>query len=936
MNTLFASLGFFLRQAPAGGSRLPRLWSWAAALACTLTLTLGARAETEGGFTYTVDGDSATITEYWGSSWKLTIPTTLGGKRVTAIGPNAFIHSISWLGALAIPEGVTTIGANAFAGCQWLKVVTLPAGLATVGDHAFAHCWKLEAAIFLGNAPTLGEGVFVNTHEGFAIHYRGKSRGFTAPRWNGYSCTAEYPPLIVQRPQRHWAYEGGTAEFRVQVFGSPLPSIQWQRNGSDIPGATGATLALTDVRAAQTGRYRAVAINSQGIAVSEPEALSLVGEGNLTYIIDGDSAVLSGGVVDIASLDLPPLRSIPTFLGGRPITGIEPFAFTYLGVLTGSLRLPERLVTIGESAFEGCNLEGRLIIPEGVTVIARNAFRGCRQFRGDLTIPSSVATIGDGAFEYCFSLGGDLTITGSTATIGTRAFAGGLPLRSAYFLGNAPTSFGAEVFAGADADFAIYYRSGASGFTTPRWQGYRCYEATVPSIALQPVAQSVVERATATFTVKTAGGPPPAIRWQKDGVDIPGATGPTLTLARVRAEQAGHYRAVASNALGTAESASAPLTVNPTPVPVIDKQSGDIRGFETQAVSLSVTAVGTTHYQWYRNGRPVANGTEPVLKLPRLQPSDAGIYDCVLEGKQGNTLSAPMIVGLEPMLWASVYGVLNPPVAPIDPVREVLPQVIGDIATKPEWQNVRTAAGQTIDQFLLTGRAGTITAEPDQISRLSFVDLNDTLVQVELSGQGAVTVALDESTASGPAEPRLYRATDVRYMKGHATIVLVGADETTHCTVYSVGTANNPAVARLDVAYRGWAEIAAVGVLSWDGKLGGLHLGNTAFNAAYGYTGLYAPSVTSVNGPVVVHGINAAGSALPYLYFAPKGTVQVAIAGSSLQQDSGDPIATAGLAEVKMIAGQDSCGRAAPAQSIRAQLLDPDGTDITRTVVVGP
>ena len=155
-------------------------------------------------------------------------------------------------------------------------------------------------------------------------------------------------------------------------------------------------------------------------------------------------------------------------------------------------------------------------------------------------------------------------------------------------------------------------------------------------------------------------------------------------------------------------------------------------------------------------------------------------------------------------------------------------------------------------------------------------------------------------------------------------------------TIYSVGTATNPGVIRPDVAYVGWADVAVAGIVSSDGGLGGIHQGNASYNAKLGYTGLYAPTVNSVGGSVVVHAIAASDHALPFLSFAPGSQVEVKIAGSSLTQSAGDSISVSGLSQVQMGAGQDSCGRPAPAQAIQTRLLDAAGIDVTAALVVGP
>ena len=48
-------------------------------------------------------------------------------------------------GDVTIPEGVTTIGAFAFAGCTALTSITIPAGVVGIGAGAFSGCTALTS-----------------------------------------------------------------------------------------------------------------------------------------------------------------------------------------------------------------------------------------------------------------------------------------------------------------------------------------------------------------------------------------------------------------------------------------------------------------------------------------------------------------------------------------------------------------------------------------------------------------------------------------------------------------------------------------------------------------------------------------------------------------------------------------------------------------------
>ena len=70
------------------------------------------------------------------------------------------------------------------------------------------------------------------------------------------------PPTIIG-PSSQTVTQGNTATFSASVSGTPAPAIQWQQNGVNIPGATAATLVLTNVQVSQDGYiYSIIASNS--------------------------------------------------------------------------------------------------------------------------------------------------------------------------------------------------------------------------------------------------------------------------------------------------------------------------------------------------------------------------------------------------------------------------------------------------------------------------------------------------------------------------------------------------------------------------------------------------------------------------------------------------------------------------------------------------
>jgi hypothetical protein len=63
------------------------------------------------------------------------------------------------------------------------------------------------------------------------------------------------PPQVTGQPVQQIVEPGQAATFSVVVFDASGISFQWKFNGTDIPAATGDSLLLTNVSAANEGQY---------------------------------------------------------------------------------------------------------------------------------------------------------------------------------------------------------------------------------------------------------------------------------------------------------------------------------------------------------------------------------------------------------------------------------------------------------------------------------------------------------------------------------------------------------------------------------------------------------------------------------------------------------------------------------------------------------
>lgn len=122
-----------------------------------------------------------------------------------------------------------------------------------------------------------------------------------------------------------------------------------------------------------------------------------------------------------------------------------------------------------------------------------------------------------------------------------------------------------------------------------------------PTIHTAPLPQTVIAGNSVTLSVAALGTEPFTYQWQRNGVDIPGATSSSYTIVSPRPTDSGSYAVVITNRVSTITSAAATLTINPiTRISnlSIRTQVGGDSGLLT--VGVTIGGAGTT-------------GTKPLL-----------------------------------------------------------------------------------------------------------------------------------------------------------------------------------------------------------------------------------------------------------------------------------------------------------------------------------
>ena len=279
--------------------------------------------------------------------YKGTMPTNTSIEvrdGTVSIGSSAF-YNCSSLTSITLPESVTSIGAEAFLGCSSLTSITIPENVTSIGDWAFQYCSSLTSFTIPENVTSLGGSVF---------------RG----------CTGE---LIVN----------------CNIISSP--------SASPFYGS----------------KFSKVTIGNK---------VTKIGDGAFSWCDSIASIIISESVTSIGYWAFGYCRSLTSITIPESVTSIGDYAFDGCDNLS-SITLPESVTSIGMKAFQGCTGElvvncnipsvssssyspfyesefSKVVVGDKVTSIGDYAFVGCNNL-SSITLPESVTSIGMNAFSNC-------------------------------------------------------------------------------------------------------------------------------------------------------------------------------------------------------------------------------------------------------------------------------------------------------------------------------------------------------------------------------------------------------------------------------------------------------------------------------------------------------------------------------------------------------
>jgi hypothetical protein len=434
---------------------------------------------------------------------------------------------------------------------------------------------------------------------------------------------------ITVQPEGTTANEGSPASFSVTATGNPVPTYQWQKDGTDITGATSATLNFSATNRTDAANYTVVVANEFATVTSEPATLDVLFNAEISQQpIDGTGSVGGSVSFEVAAIGNP----TPTYQWFRGTTAIS-------DATSATLSLPSLLLSDNGASFyvEVSNSANplqstvvTLTVNEGAAISTQPQSVTVTE---GLAASFSVVATGNPAPTYQWMKGG-VAISGATAAT-------------------------LEFTTTARADSGLYTVVVDNGVGTATSDPATLDVQFAPEITTQPVDVAAGVGGSATFTGVGIGNPSPTLQWFRNGSPISGATAASVTVTGlVLGESGDTFYVIGTNILNTVQSSTATLTVREIPVVTLQPVGGTVNAGGSFTFTVDATGTPTPTYQWRKDGAAISGATAKTLALSGLAGSDAGSYDVVVSNAQGSATSsaAALVVPTPPTITTAPVG----------------------------------------------------------------------------------------------------------------------------------------------------------------------------------------------------------------------------------------------------------------------------------------
>lgn len=500
---------------------------------------------------------------------------------------------------------------------------------------------------------------------------------------------------------------GQTLSLYPSVYGTSPMTYQWKRNNVVIPNATSSSYYKSEANFGDAGNYTLTATNAAGSTTSS--AINVIVDSPLApaiYSLPDSLTVAYGSYVGLSpSVSGTGPKTYQWFKDGVALIGAVNSSYD-VGPATAATSGTYTLTVTNSWGTATSNPVRVTVLPALAPSIVNFPTTVTVNYGESLSISSSVA--GTSPFSYQWSKDGVALPAATSSSYGKSAAtaddAGNYTLTVTNLAGSTSRSVTVVVNPGVAPQIAPFdpLRAVAYGETlsisssvtgssplTYVWKkdgtalpGANTYSFSKSSVTTADAGSYTLTvsnafgTATSTAMVVSVGSPqapqiyglpanvvrnpgdylslspsitgtyPLTYRWQKDGVDLSGATSSYFSKFGVTVADDGVYTLIVSNAFGTATSSPVNVIVNDPSPPAIYNLPSLVTVDYGASLSIYPSVVGTSPvtYTWKKDGAAIPNATSSSFWKSFATTADSGAYTLTASNSAGTTTSSVVTV----------------------------------------------------------------------------------------------------------------------------------------------------------------------------------------------------------------------------------------------------------------------------------------------------
>jgi pectate lyase/pectin methylesterase-like acyl-CoA thioesterase len=526
------------------------------------------------------------------------LPLTPSAGQTKRFSASRTLFGIAGSTEAAAPSGPTTLSwdqkglsrmvtsAVALAAAPVFTLSTATIGLGVIQTNPAGSTFIAGTPVTLTAVPAAGW-----QFGGWTGDLTGAANPATITMDANKSVTATFvqvPPAITTQPLSQTVTAGSSVTFNVAATGTPPLGYQWKKDGTDIAGASAASLSLANVQAADAGAYAVSVSNAVGSVLSNPATLTVT-PAPAAPVITTQPASRTATVGDNVSFSVAatgfPAPAYQWKKNGADLAGATSPTFSLTNVQLSDAGTFTVVVSNSQGSVTSDPAVLTVNPPPSAPVITTQPLSQTATVGDNVTF--TVAATGFPAPTYQWQKNGTAIQGANAAT---------LTLTNVQL-----TDAGTFTVAVSNSQGSVTSNPATLQVNPP---------VSAPVITTQPQSLTANVGDNVSFTVAATAFPAPAYQWNKNGAPVTGATAPTLSLSNVQLTDAGVYGVTVSNSAGTVQSSLATLGVaSPTGLTLINDSFADGEratftppGSTTWLKAQSSTAVamapGSAQFTW--------------------------------------------------------------------------------------------------------------------------------------------------------------------------------------------------------------------------------------------------------------------------------------------------------------------------------------------------